>query len=452
MQLESLADTIVAVSTAWQPAPLGIVRLSGPRAFELAASLLDTPPAAVARPGRAHAAGLAVPTLGIVPATLLTFRGPHSYSGQDLVELHLPGSLPLLRAVCRTLIERGARRAQPGEFTARAYIHGRLDARQVDAICALIHARSASTARQAARVARGELPDRLGELRERLLDLLARVEAGIDFADEEDVRFIEAAELTHQAASIRDQLDALRRAARGELHDARPHVALAGLPNAGKSTLFNALLGTQRVIVSPIVGTTRDVIEAELSLAGLRLVLQDCAGFGSAGDELEAETRLAAEQAAGRADLVLWVHEVGQPWTKTEREVLARIEPDRRIAVLTKIDRGQPAEPAIPFVHVVPVSARTRQGLTVLREAIVSQLEQRQAGVETALTEADALGPALGALDRVLEHLNIAGESFGAELVAADLRSAIASLGRQGRFSMPEEVLGRIFSQFCVGK
>ncbi len=452
MRLDSPSDTIVAVSTAWQAAPLGIVRLSGPRAWKLAQALLAERPTEPVCPGRAHQVRLRLRGFEPVPAVMLIFRKPHSYSGEDLVELHLPGSLPLLRAVCDALIAAGARRAQPGEFTARAYMHGRIAAAQVDAICALIHARGRDAARQAARIARGELPQRLAALRERLLDLLARVEAGIDFVEEEDVRFIDATELRTQLAALRDELETLRRAARGQLHDERPHVALAGLPNAGKSTLFNALLGEQRVIVSPIVGTTRDVIEAELELDGLRLVLQDCAGLGEARDELDAATHRAAEQAADRADLVLWVHEASRPWTHNEMDVLGRIEAQRRLAVISKIDRhAEVAPPPVPFAALVRVSARTGAGLERLRQALMRQLETL-APDPSAGNAADALTPAARALARALRHVEARGADVDAELVAADLHEAVAALDARSGLDAAEEVLSRVFAQFCIGK
>lgn len=453
MQIDSLDDTIVAVATAWEPAALGVVRVSGPRTWPGVEAILDPSHSQPLQPGRAVAARVRVGSLGVVPAALLCFRGPHSYTGDDLIELHLPGSPPLLRALCAELIAAGARRARPGEFTARAYVNGRLDAGQVQAVAGLVYAQDRAAARQAARIARGSTPELLAELRERIVELLARVEAGIDFSDEEDVRFITAEELAGRLCELRGIVRSLARAAAGELHVRRPRVALAGLPNAGKSTLFNALLGRSRAIVSPLVGTTRDVIEAELEADGLRFVLQDTAGIGSTCEELDAAAHVAAEQAAAQADVVVWVHEAMGDWGDVEREVLGRIDVSRRVLALSKSDADVNAHPAAQtdFARVVRVSARTGQGLDALRRAIGRTLRE-QAAAEAPLASSDALRAAEDALSRAAGLAEGGEGGFEAELVALELRGAVELLDEQTGVGLTEEVLGRVFAQFCVGK
>ncbi len=449
---DSLADTIVAVATSWQLAPLGIVRLSGPQALNLLAAVRADTATQPPRPGTIAHVRLHAGRLGVVPAAALCFHAPHSYTGDDVVELHLPGSPPLLRAVCEMLIGLGARRARPGEFTARAYLNGRLDAAAVDAVAALIYAQDRATARQAARIARSGTAGLVPQLREQLLDLLARVEAGIDFADEHDVRFITTAELRDALETVRATLASLHRATRGELHGRRPHVALAGLPNAGKSTLFNALLGQRRAIVSPVVGTTRDVIEAELELDGLRCVLQDCAGLGSADSELELAAHLAAEQTARHADLVIWVHEARRPWQTAETQALGRIDAQRRLVVLSKIDAGRGQDPIPPIAEsCVRVSARSGEGLESLKRRIVSALS-RQGTSELLPATSDSLVAADAALQRAVELTHADDVDFEAELAALELRAALTALDDSGPTADPEQVLARIYSWFCVGK
>lgn len=453
MQLPATHDSIVAVGSAWDPAPVGVVRLSGPHCHALLAEMSVAAPVGAA-PGSVWShARLALDTEASIPLRVLWFFAPRSYTGQNAAELHLPGCLPLLRRVCELLIARGARRALPGEFTARAYLNGKLAAADVARVLAIIHADDGQTARRAARDAGPARAAALHALVEDLLDLLALIEAGIDFADEEDVRFITAPQAAARLAELRPRLAALlHRAAPPQL--ARPHVALAGLPNAGKSTLFNALLGRQRAIVSPVVGTTRDVLSAELTIGGVTLILQDCAGLGHTPDELELAAHCAAEQAADQADLVLWLHPSGVAWDPRESAACARIPAVRRVLVLTKIDASAGAAPpadAPEFAGRVALSAETGAGLAELRAEIARHLGARAAPGGAA--EAAQLATADAALNRAAELVAAdTSELSSAELLALELRLAVDALRHVASEPVTEAVLGRIFGQFCVGK
>ncbi len=468
--IPSTQDTIVAVSTGWNAAPLGIVRLSGPRAHELLREVRAAPTGspAPAHPVRGNNLDRAKPcrrthhqlehirvsTTLTLPADVFCFHAPHSYTGQDVVEIHTVGALPALRTLAGRLIALGARRAWPGEFTARAYLNGRLRAEQVEGILRLIHAADAADARASARLARAGHTRTAATLHNRLLDLLARVEAGIDFADEEDVRFITPAELAGALDDLGHQLARLAREAARPGPGGKPHVALAGLPNAGKSTLFNALLGRQRAIVSPVLGTTRDVLSGEIEIAGLSIVLQDCAGLGATTDELESAAHLAAERTAAHADLVLWLHELGQAWATPEIEAARRLPSERRLLVLSKsdqpTDKGSVSAP-LDFCATVRISAATGAGLAALRDAIATALGDAEAGGFGALWDAATAAEAALKRARRLTEAEAAA-LVNPELVAIELREAAEKLGTLGSEPLVEDVLGRIMARFCVGK
>jgi len=456
MQMPAVDDTIIAVSSGWEAAPIGIVRLSGPDSFELACALGPAPPgdrtsarpvwsAARVRLGRDH----------VLPATVLWFRRPASYTGQDLVELHTVGCLPVLRALSARLIELGARRALPGEFTARAYLNGKLDAWGVEGVLSLIGAENEASARQAARLSRGRGRQLLDELTDRLTELLARIEAGIDFVEEEDIRFITPGEVCGSIDAMREMISGFTAGDRRESWGGKPHVALVGLPNAGKSTLFNALLGYERAIVSPILGTTRDVLSAEIELNGLSAVLQDCAGLGQAADELELATHLAAERTADQADLVLWLHDVTTAWDARETAACGRIPVGRRVLVRSKCDLEPAARPGatpVDFAATVDVSAATGAGLAGLKQVLADRLEVI-AGGHGGRVPLEELGAVRAALERARDIASAGGPDLAnPEIVALELRSAWSQLGSAARGPVSEEVLDRIFAQFCIGK
>lgn len=463
MLVPSPNDTIVAVATDWQPSAVGIVRLSGPDSFALAQRLGVSPPDAGGRSAGSASpryprwtdGWLALDERTRLPVTVFWFRGPHSYTGQDVVELHTVGCLPWLRELSARLIELGARRALPGEFTARGFLLGRLEAGQVEGILDLMHASEAGSARRAARAARSSGQRDLAAAAERLTDLLARVEAGIDFVDEEDVRFVTPAEIVERVDGVLDVLKALDRGDSDEHHAARPHVALVGLPNAGKSTLFNALLGHERALVSPVLGTTRDVLSAEVELDGVQLVLQDCAGLGASTTELELATHQATENASRQADLVLWVHAIDMPWDERESAACTEIGAERRVLVLSKTDVRGPTSVQYPkstFAEVVNVSAVCGTGLERLREVVARRLRERPPAVP-ATVGAGELRAARAALLRARAlAVDDSDRLSSPELLAVELRAAHGILAEQLSRPLDEELLKRIFGQFCIGK
>lgn len=453
MQVPALSDTIVAVSSAWRASPLGIVRLSGPDSLALLAHLGAAPPPQSPPPPYHFPARVQVEPGLSLPADIFYFRAPRSYTGQDVVEIHAAGSLPLLRVLCAELIAAGARRALPGEFTARAYLNGRLSEAGVESVFSRIHAEDQASARAGQRRRDARTRQRVARCTERLEQLLAAIEAGIDFAEEEDVRFTTPAEVRATIDELLAELRELEGLAGAAGRAGRPHVALVGLPNAGKSTLFNALVGFERAIVSPIVGTTRDVLSAEIRLRGMDVVLQDSAGLGAAEQELELAAYHATEKAAGQADLVLWVHDSSAGWDERERRVLAGLDAERRLLVLTKADAAPDApEPeGLRFCGCVRVSALRGSGLEELKRELERALRSSQAAA--GLSEPDDLRAAAAALASARALADGEGADLErAELVAFELRAAHARIAGYEGGRLAEAVLSRIFSRFCIGK
>jgi tRNA modification GTPase len=457
MHFPAIDDTIVAVSTGWAPMPIGVVRLSGPESFKLVESLDVSLPAAVMHP-TPHWSEVRVrvdPRVWL-PAIAYWFPHPRSYTGQDLVELHTVGALPLLRELSAKLIERGARRALPGEFTARAFLAGKLNAEQVEGVLAILQGGRELADRQTVRESRAACERLVADVRERIVDLLAMVEASIDFVDEDDVPVVTPADALSSIDMLLENLADLRRREQREPLSGRPHVALAGLPNAGKSSLFNALLGRQRAMVSPTLGTTRDVLSAEIEVGGVPIILQDCAGLGESEDELELAAHRSAEQAAAGADLVLWVHAVDKPWLNHEMRAVDRIPVTRRVLVSSKGDLSgcELPESAGGFADAVRTSAATGDGLRDLGQAICRRLSGGVAFASGALG-GGRVSAALASLERA-RGLIAAGEVpsnvSNPELLALELRAAHARLPEHDERDLVEDLLGRVFSQLCVGK
>ena len=453
-------DTIVAVATPPGRGGLGVVRLSGPAAAEIAGALLDR--AEPLRPRYATLARIVDRALTASPAAIdqvvaTSFPRPGSYTGDDIVEISAHGSPVLLDRIVGLALAAGARLAEPGEFTLRAYLNGRVDLVQAEAVADLINAVTPLQARVAFDQLEGTITARVAELDRQLFDLIARLEASLDFP-EEGYHFVRVGEVSQAVKEIQTQVEALLAgAARGRLVREGCQVVIVGRPNVGKSSLFNQLLGAARAIVTPVAGTTRDLVTDVTDLEGLAVTLVDSAGLRTAGDAVEAEGVSRARQAVGVAAAVVVVVDRSRPLEPEDRSVLEETAGQRRVVVVNKVDeparwtRG--ALSLVADCPVVEVSALTGAGLQELRTALRDVLT---GGESLRDRPAVANRRHIELLERVGAALADAAEAAadGAteEFVLADLQRARGALDELTGKRTPDDVLRHIFEQFCIGK
>ncbi len=442
-------DTIVAAATPPGRGGIAILRLSGPTVPELARALIGALPA----PRQAvRARMLAADGSAIDTGLALYFPAPHSYTGEHVLELHAHGGPVIVERLVRRALELQARRAAPGEFTQRAYLNGKLDLTQAEAVAALIDAASEAAASAALRALDGELSAHVQALGERLADLRAYVEAAIDFADEE-IDFLSDAALGTRLQAAREQLGALQRAcAAGRLLTEGLKVVIAGRPNVGKSTLLNRLAGYESAIVTPIPGTTRDVLRERVLLDGVPLEFFDTAGLRATADPIEAEGVRRAREAIARADRLLFVIDASlDPQADAYAQLRAEFPPELPVTlVFNKADLCPPASSG--GAAGLRICALSGAGLDALR-AHLKECFGLQGAAEGTIA---ARARHVEALGRVATHLEAAGAALqgrrASELIAEELRLAQRALGEIVGPSDSEQLLDRIFSSFCIGK
>ena len=448
-------DTIAAISTGGQVlAAIGIVRVSGPDTLPVLDRVF-TPlagPAMSQRPDRKLVLGsLRAPDGAVLDQCLATVsRGPGSYTGEDTAELQCHGSPVVLRLALESLFAAGARQAQAGEFTRRAFLNGRMDLTQAEAVIDLIDAETPQIAVNAAAQLGGAIRKKTDAIYDSLAAICSHYHAVIDYPDED----IEPFQLAGYAGTLSDAAARLERLRatfrRGELMKAGVPCAILGRPNAGKSSLLNAILGYDRAIVTDIPGTTRDVIEERASLGGVLLRLADTAGLRDTADQVEKEGVARARAAAGAAELVLAVLDGSRPLTGEDDAVLdaARSAP-RHVVVQSKAD--------LPSLWrmggAIPVSAVTGAGLDALEAAVASLFrEQEPVPAGETLTnprQADAVGRAL---DYVRAALQAMADGFAPDAVLTEIEGALSALGELSGRTVREDVTNGIFARFCVGK
>ncbi|MFW6108090.1 MAG: tRNA uridine-5-carboxymethylaminomethyl(34) synthesis GTPase MnmE [bacterium] len=457
------SDTIVATSSPAGRSPRAIVRLSGPDALAAAASIFRSrPPVDRAETYSSLEGEIALEPPGIrCPAAAYVMLAPRSYTREDIVELHTIGSPPLLDAMAAALMAAGARPAEPGEFTRRAFLNGRIDLTQAEAVQAIIHARSDAELRVGQVQLAGSFRDAVDRLRQQAADLLAEVEASIDFVDR-DIEFIEPGELARRLHRLRNETRSL-----GSAEPAAPPkdgvvTAICGLPNAGKSSLLNALADYERAIVTHVPGTTRDTVEHGVTIDGTEFRLVDTAGMRPAGEDIEAEAIERANRAAESADLLLLVIDAGRPIRRPAHELWDRLTSRPGLAVITVVNktdlpRRLSATEEGRFARrgaVVAVSARTGDGLDDLRGAMA---QAARSGTVDRSAHPFWLGARhRAALRRAAESLGRAeragGAGLGDEFVASDIRDALNALDEIVGRTTPDAILDRIFASFCIGK
>ncbi|MGH8219879.1 MAG: tRNA uridine-5-carboxymethylaminomethyl(34) synthesis GTPase MnmE [Steroidobacteraceae bacterium] len=446
-------DTIVAAATPPGRGGIGIVRLSGPGAPEIGTALAGPlPPPRHAALARFLDADQQTIDAGLV----LYFPAPGSYTGEPVIELHGHGGPIVLEALITRAVELGARRAAPGEFTQRAFLNEKVDLAQAEAVADLIDAGSRAAARAAMRSLEGELSALAHGLTEAVVQLRMYVEAAIDFPEEE-IDFLADRELAARLDAVRERFEVLEQSARrGRLLRDGMSVVIAGRPNAGKSSLLNRLAGYDAAIVTPVAGTTRDIVKERIHLDGMPLHILDTAGLREAGDAVEQEGIRRAHAEMARADRVLFVIDtVADPDGRAFLEERSRLPANVPVTlVFNKVDLacGIPLTDTVCGAPRVALSALTGEGLESLRSHLKSSMgyDALDAGAVSARARhLEALARARLHVDAAAREL--AGRRAG-ELVAEELREAQQALAQiTGEFTS-EDLLGRIFSSFCVGK
>ena len=455
------SDTIAAIATAPGEAAIAIVRLSGPDTYPVADRLFRcSPPLPSARPAGTFFRGQVIhpeTSETLDDALMLLFRAPHSYTGEDSVEIHCHGGSQPAQRVLDALFTAGARQAEPGEFTKRAFLNDKLDLTQAEAVLDLIHARSERAARLATAQLENALGHKIRTLYEALLTLSADIEAMLDFPDDELPQSVPkelASRIPPISGGIQALLDTWHE---GHLLREGARIVIAGAPNVGKSTLLNLLAGRDRAIVSPHPGTTRDTIEELITLNGYPIHLIDTAGLRDAPDDIEQEGIRRAHHALSQADLTLCLVDASQPLSQAEIDFITSHDPQKLVVIATKSDLGVVFDPQKPpYIHFLPVSLIFDPPLAKIQSTIIEKLRHDRSGsdhgdIAISGRHQKALLIALDEVKNVYHRLESGSESDYLP-AAIHSRAALEQLGLILGKNISEAMLDTIFSRFCVGK
>lgn len=447
-------ETISAIATPPGMGGIAIIRISGKEALDVGSRLFS----GNVRTYQSHTAhyGRVVDLEGnrIDEAVLLVFLGKRSFTGEDTVEIQCHGGTIAAKKVLHESFRAGARPARPGEFTFKAFMNGKLDLAQAEAVSELISAKNEKAFTLASGLLEGRLSEKITSFQKEIVRIAAIFEAWVDFP-EEGLEFATKEELLFQIAACVDQIGKLMATYdEGRKLTTGLHLSIVGTPNVGKSSLMNALLGHERAIVTPIAGTTRDVLAEDLVLGDLHCRLIDTAGIRQTEDVIEQMGIARARKAYQEADLILFVLDASRELSSEERELMEELPTHATIAIWNKIDLESAHLPALPFAHVVKLSARQQIGIECLRAKIDEVIWKRgKPGREelliSHLRHFEALRSAKEALTRVISSLK---EEISPEFLVSDLRAALFQLGTIIGTDVSEEILDSIFSQFCIGK
>ncbi len=457
-----LDDTIVAIATPSGRGGIGVVRLSGPEAKNIAQPMLRLAHSDDLQPNRAHFSELIEPGTGerIDEVVVTYFAKPHSYTTDDVVEISCHGSPVVLRHVLEMAMQRGARLAEPGEFTMRAFLNGRIDLTQAEAVLDLIDSQTLYQAQVAARQLEGALSKRLQPIKQELVELIAVMEAGVDFA-EDDVAVISDERILERIAEVHEPLQQLLASfAYGKVVHEGLTLAIVGRPNVGKSSLFNRLVEHERAIVTATPGTTRDLVSETVSIDGIPVRLVDTAGIREALDEAESIGVRKSMEALADADIVLVVLDASHPASddaarRSDTELISLVTRRLAIVVENKIDAVTTA-PLIPDggLPVVMTSAKTGQGIDYLRSTILKLAggdgaAQPESGFLTNVRHQKLVQDSIAALDAATAAVPLKTPH---EMLLLDLYNALRSLDEITGATTADDILNLIFSSFCIGK
>jgi tRNA modification GTPase len=452
-------ETIAAIATAVVPqqGSIGIVRLSGQTALDIARTLFDAPGKQQWESHRLLYGYIRHPqTKQLVDeALLLIMLAPRSYTREDIIEFHCHGGIIPVQQVLQLCLEQGARLAQPGEFTLRAFLNGRIDLTQAESIAELVGAQSPQASQIALAGLQGKLAQPIRQLRATCLDILAEVEARIDFED--DLPPLDEDKIRERLQDVLGQVkDILATADRGELLRSGLKVAIVGRPNVGKSSLLNAWSRSDRAIVTDLPGTTRDVVESTLVVGGIPVQVLDTAGIRATQDTVEKIGVERSRHAARSADLILLTIDAREGWTEEDAAIYQQVQHRPLILVINKIDLA-PAETVkypVQIEQIVTTVAAKNEGIENLETAILASVQTGKvaaANLDIAINQrqAAALTQAKTSLERVRETID---NELPLDFWTIDLRGAIQALGEITGEEVTESVLDRIFSRFCIGK
>ena len=481
--LQPFDDTICGVATPLGEGGIGIIRVSGKDALAIASKLVRLRSRKALNTVSSHHMNLAdivVSTLDehgkpsdeiIDEAMVVTMKGPRSFTGEDVVEIHAHGGPLILQSICQALVKNQSRLAEPGEFTKRAFLNGRLDLTQAEAVLDTIKATTEKSLKAAQCQLRGGLKHKVDQLRDQLIKILAHLEAGLDFV-EEDITFIQANEIREGLQAVENDITQLLESYQeGRILRDGIRVAIIGRPNVGKSSLLNALLDADRAIVSSIPGTTRDIIDEVLNIRGIPVRLIDTAGFRDTPDSIEEEGIRRTRDAVDQADLVLVVLDGSEILLEADRQIIQEYAGRRLVVLLNKCDLshqfslekfqdewrhldGKESPQDQQEFKVIRISAKHGIGLDLLRDTIGEfflrkGFEVGHSELITQLRHKEALHQAVESIHRAIQS---GDDSLSGEFIALDIRGSLDGLGQITGTISQEDILDKIFKDFCIGK
>jgi len=447
-------DTIVANATPLVPSGVAIIRLSGKDALSIAKNLTDIKKQI--NPRKAYFTKIYDTEGNVVDEGLfIYFKAPHSFTGEDVVELHTHGSVPVVKRLINEVIKLGARLAEPGEFTKRAFLNGKIDLTQAEAIAQLIEAKTEKASKIAINILEGKLSKQIKNLRDKLLNIETLIEAELNFP--EDVEEIPIEVIKKDLEFVLSEIDKLIKTYnKGRLISEGIKLAIVGRPNVGKSSLFNAFIGYERAIVSDIQGTTRDFIEETFNIRGFPVKLIDTAGIRKDADELEKIGIQKSKEKINEADIILFVFDASKGITEEDINIYNEIKHKNVLIIGNKIDLGIEEDKIKEYFkdkEVIFTSSKTQEGLSLLEEKIVEKLgllEDTDTDIYINIRHLNALKQAKNILNKTLKELFFYENQK--EILMLDIREANFYLKEIIGEIHTEELLGNIFSSFCIGK